>query len=101
MRRKYHHGRADTRRDDGCQYEPVQAIAQALDKLEKKPVWTFQSTSMRPAAVFSRHFAIPTSYGIFACRESSQSTPPGTSSALLRSVWDGWFGATTRTCRKS
>ena len=72
-----------------CQYEPVQAIARALDKLQAEPVSTFPSTSMRLAVLFSRRFASRKSSGIFGCRGSSQSIPPAINSASRPSAWDG------------
>ena len=60
-----------------CQFEPVQAVADALDQLEKDKGWTFRSTSTVPAAVFSPRSARPTWSGISAFRGSSRSTASG------------------------
>ncbi len=51
------------------QYEPVKAVSDALDNLQKRrPASTSRSMSTAPAAASSRRSARRTSSGISACR---------------------------------
>ena len=51
-----------------CQYEPVEAIGKALDKLRRRPGSTSRFTSTAQAAASSRRSSIPSSCGTFGCR---------------------------------
>ena len=60
-----------------CQYEPVKAVAEALDQLAKEKGWTSRSTSTGPAVDFWRRSAPRTWCGISAFRASNPSTASG------------------------
>ena len=83
------------------QYEPVQQICPRSTRSKNGPASTFPSTSTRPAADSWPRLSIPSSSGISACRGSSRSTSPATSSAWPRWDADGSFGGRSTTCPRT
>ncbi len=75
-------------------YENVLALSAALDRAAGDDrASIFPSMSMAPAAALSRRSSSPNSSGISACRASSPSTPPATSTAWSIPAWAGSSGA--------
>ena len=81
-------------------YEPVEAIAAALDDLQADTGLDVPCTSTPPPAGSSRRSSTRTWSGTSACRACSRSTPPATSTAWSTPGSAGWSGATGRRFRE-
>ena len=78
-----------------CQYEPVTAVAGALDKLQAETGLDIPMHVDGASGGFLAPFCAPTWCGTFALSESSRSTVPATSLVWRRWGLAGWSGAKT------
>jgi glutamate decarboxylase len=82
-------------------YEPVKALADALDDLRREPASTFRCTSMLRRVDSSRRFSIPTSSGTSVFRACTRSARRGTSSGSCTRVSAGSYGRSANTSPRS
>ena len=79
-------------------YEPVQALSDALDRLQAETGLDIDIHVDGASGAFLAPFCAPRCSSTSGCPGSSRSAPRATSSAWPRSAWAGWCGGTKPSC---